>query len=199
MKKIFSLFMLTFLMSVGVKAQMPYTLVAPDNFNISIGAGGLINSKIGDEDFSKNYFDMEFTIGKYFNKSVGLSCIFDFATTGDRYDGNNLYAVGLDLNTRLTDYYAYSAFDLGLNVGLAYGRFEFKDTYLYSEGMDYVVPKIALGLIINLTPDKALQMVIEPSYKYYIATEKMYYIDNGEKVKGNIGALSILGKLKFNF
>ena len=69
--------MLTFLMSVGVKAQMPYTLVAPDNFNISIGAGGLINSKIGDEDFSKNYFDMEFTIGKYFNKSVGLSCVFD--------------------------------------------------------------------------------------------------------------------------
>jgi hypothetical protein len=175
-----------------------YTLIKPDCATLSFGLGGLINNKVGDADFCESYTTLDFQIGKYFNKNFGITGEFSYNSEGDNHYGTRIYTIGALINSRLTNYYADSPIDLVFNLGLAYGRFDFRE-YIDSEGMNYIVPKVSLDIAFNITNDKAMQFVVEPSYQYFIATQDKYYYDNGDKVNANISAFGIKAKLRFNF
>ena len=175
-----------------------YTLVKPDCATLSFGLGGLINNKIGDADFCESYATIDFQIGKYFGKNFGVTGEFSYNSEGDNHYGTRIYTIGALINSRLTNYYVDSPIDLVFNLGLAYGRFDFRE-YIDSEGMNYIVPKVSLDIAFNITNDKAMQFVVEPSYQYFVATQDKYYYDNGDKVNANISAFGIKAKLRFNF
>lgn len=198
MKKIiFSLVVL--LSSIAAKAQCDvYTLVKPDCASITVGGGHLFNVGIGDYDFSHDYFVGAFEIGKYFNQTVGLSFDFSIAESSKDVD-TRLYNIGLMLNTRLTNYYANSPIDLVLNFGAGYGRFDFSEHWVDSEGVNYFVPKVSLDIVFNLSSDKVYQFAITPSYQYFIHSEEKYYYDDGSKVKSDISLIGITGKFRVNF
>lgn len=175
-----------------------YTLVKPDCATLSFGLGGLINNKVGDADFCESYATIDFQIGKYFDKNFGITGEFSYNSEGDNHYGTRIYTIGALINSRLTNYYVDSPIDLVFNLGLAYGRFDFRE-YIDSEGMNYIVPKVSLDIAFNITNDKAMQFVVEPSYQYFVATQDKYYYDNGDKVNANISAFGIKAKLRFNF
>ena len=175
-----------------------YTLVKPDCATLSFGLGGLINNKVGDADFCESYATIDFQIGKYFGKNFGITGEFSYNSEGDNHYGTRIYTIGALINSRLTNYYVDSPIDLVFNLGLAYGRFDFRE-YIDSEGMNYIVPKVSLDIAFNITNDKAMQFVVEPSYQYFVATQDKYYYDNGDKVNANISAFGIKAKLRFNF
>ena len=191
-----------------------YTLVKPDCATLSFGLGGLINNKVGDADFCESYATIDFQIGKYFDKNFGITDAykrtfnlyknfgitgeFSYNSEGDNHYGTRIYTIGALINSRLTNYYVDSPIDLVFNLGLAYGRFDFRE-YIDSEGMNYIVPKVSLDIAFNITNDKAMQFVVEPSYQYFVTTQDKYYYDNGDKVNANISAFGIKAKLRFNF
>lgn len=175
-----------------------YTLVKPDCATLSFGLGGLINNKVGDADFCESYATIDFQIGKYFDKNFGITGEFSYNSEGDNHYGTRIYTIGALINSRLTNYYVDSPIDLVFNLGLAYGRFDFRE-YIDSEGMNYIVPKVSLDIAFNITNDKAMQFVVEPSYQYFVTTQDKYYYDNGDKVNANISAFGIKAKLRFNF
>ena len=143
---VLSLFMM---MTFAANAQdNVYTLVKPDCGTFSFGIGGLINNKAGDFDFNQNYITYDIQLGKLFNKYVGLSGEFSYYNSTGDFSDTRMYTIGLMLNSRLTNYYAYSPIDLNFNLVLAYGRFDFK-SYIDSEGMNYVVPKVSLDIIFK--------------------------------------------------
>ena len=186
-------------MMVTANAQCEvYTLVKPNCTTLSFGLGGLINNDVGDVDFCENYTSIDFQLGKYFDKNFGLTGEFSYNSEGDRHYGSSIYTIGILANNRFTNYYADSTVDLVFNLGLAYGRFDFRE-YIDSEGMDYIVPKVSVDIAFNITNDKSMQFVIEPSYQYFIATQDKYYYDDGSKVNANISAIGIKAKLRFNF
>lgn len=193
---ILSLFMM---MTFAANAQdNVYTLVKPDCGTFSFGIGGLINNKAGDFDFNQNYITYDIQLGKFFNKYVGITGEFSYYNSTGDFSDTRMYTIGLMLNSRLTNYYAYSPIDLNFNLGLSYGRFDFK-SYIDSEGMNYVVPKVSLDIVFNLSSDKAYQFVLEPSYQFFIPTEEKYYYDDGSKVDADISAIGIKGKFRVNF
>jgi len=200
MKRIFTtIVMLMALVSLSYSQNNTYLLVKHDCFTINVGIGHLFNCKIGDYDFNQDYVSYNFGIGKYITERTGVSLQFSYDNSTNREAETRLYTIGAEVNNRLTNYYAYSPVDVILNIGLSYGRFDYKDDMIDSEGMDYIVPKVSLDIVFNLTSDKAYQLAIEPSYQYFAATKDKYYYDDGSKVKGNISLLGILGKLMINF
>ena len=175
-----------------------YTLVRPNCTSVTVKAGHLFNNGIGDYDFSHDYFVAGFEIGKYFNQTVGITGDFSIAESSKDVD-TRLYTLGLMFNTRLTNYYADSPVDVALNFGASYGRFDFTEMWVDSEGVDYFVPKVSLDIIFNLSRDKTYQFAITPSYQYFVHSKEKYYYDDGSRVKSDISVIGIAGKFRVNF
>lgn len=176
-----------------------YTLVKPNCAFVSFGLGSLINTKVGDYDFRHNYVTYDFSVGKYFDKNFGISANVSFSGSTNGEARTRLLNVGAELNSRVTNYYADSPIDLGFNIGISYGRFDFDEDWVDSEGVNYYVPKVSVDIIFNITNDKAFQFIVEPSYRYFIPTETKYYYDDCSEVNADIGLVGITGKLKVNF
>ena len=195
---LFSLVVL--LTSIAVNAQCDaYTLIRPNCTSVSAGVGYLFNGKVGDYNFNQNYVTYDFSIGQYFNNYVGMTIDMSIGESTTEGADTRLCSIGLGLNSRLTNYYAYSPCDVVLNLGASYGYFKYTDYGVHSEGMDYFVPKVSLDIIFNLSSDKAYQFVIEPSYQYYIHTKDKFYYDDGSKVNADISAIGIKAKFRVNF
>lgn len=199
-RRIFNLVLMFMLFITSASAQsMTYTLIRPNCTSISAGVGYLFNGEVGDYNFKQNYVTYDFSLGQYFNNYVGMTIGVSVAESTTEGANTRLCNVGLDINTRLTNYYAYSPCDVVLNLGASYGHFKYTDYGTHSEGMDYFVPKVSLDIIFNLTSDKAYQFVIEPSYQYYVHTKDKYYYDDGSKVNADISAVGIKTKFRVNF
>lgn len=197
-KKIFCL-LIALIASITLVSAQCFTLVRPNCSTYSLGIGYMFNNNVGDFNFNQDYVMYNFTVGKYFDKNIGLSGNFFLGNSDSKGANTRIYFIGLELNNRLTDYYVPESVDFGFNIGIGYGRFDYANNNFNSEGMNYVVPKVSFDIIFNLSGDKAYQFVLEPSYQYFVPLETKYYYDDGSKVNAGISLIGITGKLRVNF
>ena len=156
-----------------------------DESYLEIGLGSFIPN---DDSNSLLMFDIE--LGKYLNKYVGIGLNVKYGEESEFND--RLGYIGPKLRFRI-NYSPRNDLDLDIHTGLGYGWLDYNlygyDYYSLYKTINYVVPNLGLTGYINL--GKTISLGIEPSYFWYISTNK----DESE----NVGVWNIMGKLKFRF
>lgn len=162
-------------------------------------------------DGSDAYFGMSTEFGQYVNPILGVGLEFKYGwTTTSNRDG--LGYIGVNTRYRLMPVWKENKiFDVELTAGLGYGWYKYDlgyydyydveyydyywdeygyDRYYYNEYeiYNYIVPKVGLNLYFKTSEN--FQLGIEPSFSWYISTNK----DRSD----NVGVFNIMAKFKWN-
>ena len=140
-------------------------------------------------DESNSLFMFDFELGKYLNKYIGIGLNVKDGQESEYKD--RLGYVGPKVRFRV-NYSPRNDFDLDIHAGFGYGWLEYNLGYDYDKTykiINYVVPNVGLTGYINL--GRTVSLGIEPSYFWYVSTNK--------DESTNVGVLNIMGKIKFRF
>lgn len=141
-------------------------------------------------DESNSLFMFDFELGKYLNKYIGIGLNLKYGQESEYKD--RLGYIGPKVRFRV-NYSPRNDFDLDVHAGFGYGWLDYNlygyDYNIIYKTINYVVPNIGLTGYINL--GRSVSLGIEPSYFWYISTNK--------NESENVGVWNIMGKLKFRF
>lgn len=141
-------------------------------------------------DESNSIFMFDFELGKYVNKYFGVGLDVKYGQESEYKD--RLGYIGPKFRFRV-NYSPRNDFDLDVHAGFGYGWLDYNlygyDYDIQYKTINYVVPNIGLTGYVNI--GRSVSLGIEPSYFWYISTNK--------DESTNVGVWNIMGKLKFNF
>lgn len=184
MKK-FILMIICVMSCISMTAQQKYinsnNIFAEGTFGINIPTDG-----------TSTFCGFGFEFGKYINPVFGIGMNLAVSECNDEYS-DDLGIFGINTHYRLTPYFVpESNFDFELFAGLNYGWLTYYDYYLYdNETISYVVPKVGANIFLNLDMGHTMQLGLEPSFSWYISTNK--------EESNSVGVFNILAKFRINF